>query len=168
MSVRDALTLVKPDNVGELTSFLSAMDLTLSGLSAPNIRLWMERDEGGRIIGSTGYELSADHRHALVRSVAVDPSGRTAGKGSDLARFALDHAAQEGASTAWLFSRRSGPFWQKLGFSPADKYELARLLGETHQVRLFEQTGQLDNEVAWSRALETWGGGQADELSRLR
>jgi N-acetylglutamate synthase-like GNAT family acetyltransferase len=153
--MRDALGLVKPDNVGELTSFLSAMDLTLSGLDSPDVRVWIERDKGGRIVGSTGYELSADRRHALMRSVAVDPSRRTAGNGSDLARFALDQAAQEGASTAWLFSRRSGPFWQKLGFSPADKYELARLLGETHQVRLFEQSGQLDHEVAWSRALET-------------
>ena len=154
MNARNAFTLVTRSDIGSLGSFLRTTDLTLSGLDDLNVRLWMELDENGRIIGSAGYELSTDHRHALIRSVAVDPSRRTAGRGSELARFALDQAKKEGASTAWLFSRRSGPFWQKLGFSPADKYELAALLGETHQVRLFEQTGQLDRETAWACALE--------------
>lgn len=153
MLARDALTPVLPDDVGLLRGFLGAMDLTVSGLDAPGVRLWTERDEVDRIVGSTGYELSADRRHALIRSVAVDPSRRAAGRGSELARFAMDRAADEGASTAWLFSRRSGPFWQNLGFAPADRDELAALLGDTHQVRLFEQTGQLAREKAWSRAL---------------
>lgn len=74
----------------------------------------------------------------------------TAGRGS---RLALEQAAAEGATTAWLFSRRSGPFWQSLGFEPADRDRLADLLADTCQVRLFRQTGQLDHEVAWSRAL---------------
>jgi len=52
-----------------------------------------------------------------------------------------------------LFSRRSGPFWQKLGFEPADLTSIADALGSTHQVTLFRQTGQLEREVAWSRAI---------------
>ncbi|MFH8251296.1 GNAT family N-acetyltransferase [Microbacterium sp. B2969] len=129
------------------------MDLTLSGLDAPGVRLWLDRDARGEIVGSTGYEISADGRHALIRSVAVRPSRRSQGAGSSLARFALDRAAGEGATTAWLFSRRSGPFWEGLGFEPADRDDLARALADTHQVRLFRQTGQLDREVAWSRVL---------------
>jgi len=113
----------------------------------------MERDESGTIVGSTGYEMSSDGYHALIRSVAVGPSQRSRGRGSALARFALERAAKEGATTAWLFSRRSGPFWQSLGFEPADRDELARALADTHQVRLFQQTGQLAREVAWSRPL---------------
>jgi len=35
----------------------------------------------------------------------------------------------------------------------ADLYELADALADTHQVRLFRATGQLADEVAWSRAL---------------
>lgn len=140
-------------DVEELTAFLREVDLTLSGLDAPSVRLWLERDRSGAIVGSTGYEISADGRHALIRSVAVSPAHRSRGSGTSLARFALDRAADEGATTAWLFSRRSGPFWQSLDFTPADRGELARALADTHQVRLFRQTGQLDREVAWSRPL---------------
>jgi N-acetylglutamate synthase-like GNAT family acetyltransferase len=132
---------------------LGGVDLTLSGLDAPGVRLWIERDESGRIVGSTGYEVSGDGHHALIRSVAVSPARRSRGRGSALARFALDSAAAQGARTAWLFSRRSGPFWQSLGFVPADRDDLATALADTHQVRLFRQTGQLGREVAWTRPL---------------
>jgi len=74
-------------------------------------------------------------------------------QGTRLARFALDEAAAGGATRAWLFSRRSGPFWQKLGFVPADRYELAAVLPEAEQVRLFVRSGQLEREVAWARDL---------------
>lgn len=143
----------RASDVPELTAFLSEVDLTISGLDAPTVRMWLERDKQGVIIGSTGYEASADGRHALIRSVAVSPRQRSRGRGGALARFALDRGAEEGATTAWLFSRRSGPFWESLGFEPADRQELAEALADTHQVRLFRQTGQLDREVAWSRPL---------------
>jgi N-acetylglutamate synthase-like GNAT family acetyltransferase len=143
----------EPADVAALTAFLREVDLTLSGLDAPSVRLWLERDEHGAVVGSTGYEISADGEHALIRSVAVSPSQRARGRGSDLARFAFDRARDEGARTAWLFSRRSGPFWQNLGFEPADRDALAHALADTHQVRLFQQTGQLGREVAWSRSL---------------
>ncbi|UEJ81820.1 GNAT family N-acetyltransferase [Brachybacterium halotolerans subsp. kimchii] len=136
-----------------LTTFLREVDLTLSGLDAPTVRLWTQRDEDGAIVASTGFEISADGRHALIRSVAVSPTHRSRGRGTALARFALERAAQEGARTAWLFSRRSGPFWQGLGFAPARCEDLAAALAETHQVRLFRETGQLEREVAWSRPL---------------
>jgi N-acetylglutamate synthase-like GNAT family acetyltransferase len=103
----------------------------------------------------TGYELSGDGKHALVRSVAVDPDRRGRGWGLRLACFALDRGAAGGAHRAGLFSRRSGPFWQRLGFEPADRDMLAQVLARTHQVRLFEETGQLQREVAWCRPLES-------------
>ncbi|MGV8882650.1 MAG: GNAT family N-acetyltransferase [Rhodoglobus sp.] len=147
------LELCRVDDVEALTRFLREADLTVSGLDAPSVRLWIERDESGAIVGSTGYEISSDGHHALIRSVAVDPSQRSHGRGSALASFALERAAEEGAIMAWLFSRRSGPFWQSLGFESAGRDELARALADTHQVRLFQQTGQLGREVAWSRPL---------------
>ncbi|MBO9554330.1 MAG: GNAT family N-acetyltransferase [Cellulomonas sp.] len=117
------------------------------------MQLWIQRDGDGGIIGSTGFELSTDGRHALVRSVAVAPEHRAAGTGSRLARFAIEQARGAGAGRAWLFSRRSGPFWQKLGFTSADRHELAAALPAAHQVRLFVDSGQLEREVAWSRVL---------------
>ena len=140
-------------DAAEVEAFLREVDLTVTGLDAPAVRLWVERDADGRIVGSTGYELSGDGKHALIRSVAVRPEGRLAGRGRELATWALELAAADGATTAWLFSRRSGGFWQSLGFAAADHAELARVLAETYQVRTFVETGQLAREIAWVREL---------------
>jgi N-acetylglutamate synthase-like GNAT family acetyltransferase len=135
----------------ELTEFLRAADLTVSGIGEPDLRLWIDLDSDGRIVGSTGFELN--DTDALIRSVAVHPSRRGIGRGTELAQYALDQAASSGATKAWLFSRRSGPFWQKLGFHPADLTELAEALAPTHQVQAFAASGQLRYETAWSRPL---------------
>lgn len=148
-----SLHVVSSADTDDLRSFLRESDLTLAGLDDDAVRLWVERDPEGIIIGSTGLELSADGRHALIRSVAVAPGRRAAGAGSRLARHALDRAARAGAERAWLFSRRSGPFWQRLGFAVADRHARAAALPDARQVRSFTETGQLDREVAWSRTL---------------
>lgn len=129
---------MRSDDLEAITAFLEAADLTVSGLDAPTVRLWVERGIDGSILGSTGFEMSPDGLHALIRSVAAAPSARARGRGSGLARFALARAAEEGAERAWLFSRRSGPFWQSLGFTGADRREMATVLGQTNQVRLGE------------------------------
>jgi N-acetylglutamate synthase-like GNAT family acetyltransferase len=145
---------VTNDDVDELRDFLREADLTVAGLESPAVRVWLDRHPDGGILGSTGFELSADGENALIRSVAVTRARRTSGAGTRLARFALEEAARSGARRAWLFSRRSGPFWQKLGFLPADRDELAAALPDAHQVRLFRETGQLGREVAWARELD--------------
>ncbi|MDC7121414.1 GNAT family N-acetyltransferase [Cellulomonas fimi] len=147
------LSRVGPSEVSQLRDFLTEADLTMAGLDEPTVHLWVDRDPDGAIVGSTGFELSADGRHALIRSVAVAPGRRGSGDGSRLARHALARAAASGADRAWLFSRRSGPFWEKLGFRPADREALAASLPDAHQVRLFVRSGRLDDEVAWSRPL---------------
>ena len=154
-NVASTPTVSMSADLGDLRAFLAASDLTLAGLDAPSPRLhlWIDRDPTGTIVGRTGYESSADGAHALIRSVAVAATGRTRGAGSRLARHALTQAAAAAADHAWLFSRRSGPFWQKLGFAPADRDALAAALPDTHQVQLFRATGQLAREVAWSRPL---------------
>lgn len=144
---------VRAADVPDLARFLRDADLTVAGLDAPGLRCWIERDVDGAVVGSTGYEAGDDGAHVLVRSVAVVPERRAGGHGTRLARFALDRAAESGATTAWLFSRRSGPFWQGLGFEPADLADLAGALATTQQVQLFARTGQLDVERAWSRPL---------------
>ena len=141
-------------DVDQLRRFLREVDLTLAGLEDPAVRLWIYRNERGTVIGTTGFELSENCEHALIRSVAVSPPLRTTGAGSRLARYAMDQARAAGATRAWLFSRRSGPFWRKLGFTEADRDELAEVLPHAHQMRLFVQTGQLQREAAWSRSLE--------------
>ena len=145
--------IVTPGDLPELISFLRDVDVTLSGLDSSTVRVWIERNEAGVIVASTGFELSENHEHALIRSVAVRPSAQRVGEGTRLAPFALGMAAVCGARRAWLFSRRSGPFWRRLGFEGANRDHLALGLGNTYQVRLFVESGQLDREFAWSRAL---------------
>jgi N-acetylglutamate synthase-like GNAT family acetyltransferase len=135
----------------ELTEFLRAADLTTSGIGEPDVYLWIDLDPDGRIVASTGFELAG--HDALLRSVAVAPALRGGGRGTELAQFALERASAAGATRAWLFSRRSGPFWTKLGFEPADIAELAAALAPTHQVQVFAASGQLKYESAWSRPL---------------
>lgn len=144
---------LSPNDVSDLRDFLTRADLTLSGLDAPTVRLWLLRDTDGLMQGSTGYEVSDSGLDVLIRSVAVDPALRWNGLGLRLAQFALDEAARAGAQRAWLFSRRSGPFWKRLDFTPANRDDLAATLSNTHQVQLFAETGQLQREVAWSRPL---------------
>src|SRR5690242_14384379 len=103
------LERIRDVDLPALAAFLGAADLTTSGLDAPAVRMWVERDATGAIVGSTGFELSADGRDALIRSVAVAETDRARGRGTGLARFALAEAGRAGADRAWLFSRRSGP-----------------------------------------------------------
>ncbi|RIJ55196.1 GNAT family N-acetyltransferase, partial [Clavibacter lycopersici] len=83
------VTAAAAEDVEALHAFLAAADLTVSGLDDPGVRLWIRRDADGRVTASTGFELSADGRHALIRSVAVAAELRSAGLGSELARHAL-------------------------------------------------------------------------------
>jgi len=140
-------------DVDDARALLAASDLTLSGLGEAGVHLWLARDDGGAVVATTGYEASEDGRDVLVRSVAVTPGLRGRGMGLGLASWALERAVEAGAARAWLFSRRSGPFWERAGFTPGDRDEMARRLASTHQVRQFVATGQLGREVAWTRRL---------------
>ncbi|WP_374946718.1 GNAT family N-acetyltransferase [Agreia sp.] len=144
---------VDSSGVAELREFLAECDLTTSGLDAPGTRYWISRDERGRVVGSTGFELSPTTCDALIRSVAVASDARAAGLGTELALFAITAARDAGAQRAWLFSRRSGPFWQRLGFERVPTESLAEALAESPQVALFRATGQLARGVAWARTL---------------
>jgi hypothetical protein len=60
-------------DLDDLTEFLRAADLTLSGLDSPAVRLWIARDpRSGAIVASTGFERGDDQSHVLIRSVAVE------------------------------------------------------------------------------------------------
>jgi N-acetylglutamate synthase-like GNAT family acetyltransferase len=140
-----------PGDAFALGEFLRSLDLTTAGLDDPDVFLWIDLDPDGRIVACTGFELADEQ--ALIRSVGVAPQLRRFGRGAELARFALAQAASAGARRAWLMSRRSGAFWQKLGFEPADIHQLTAALLSTSQVKAFAASGQLDYETAWTRAL---------------
>jgi N-acetylglutamate synthase-like GNAT family acetyltransferase len=135
----------------ELTEFLRSADLMASGVGEPDVRLWVDLDADGRIVASTGFELRG--QDALLRCLAVHPSLRGAGRGTELARFAIEQAEALGAQRAWVLSRRWAPFWASVGFEPAHTAELATALADTHQVRALTESRLLRYETAWSRPL---------------
>lgn len=147
------LAVLAPTDVPELKVFLLRAGLTSSGLGDPAVRMWLLRTPEGQLQACAGYELSDDGEHALIRSVAVDASRRREGLGHRLAEEVLDRAVQEGARRAWLFSRRGGSFWERLGFRPADRAALTGVFARTHQVRHFQCIGLMHEEVAWWRSL---------------
>lgn len=142
------LAVVGRADVDDVRDFLRACDLTPAGLDEPGVGC-------GRCArpvkswGRPGSRRMGAGAQVLLRSVAVAPAGRAAGAGTRFARHALDQAVGLGARRAWLFSRRSGPFWQRLGFGEADRDALVAAIPDAHQVRLSARTGRLEREVAW-------------------
>lgn len=140
-------------DVTAVREFLVRVGLTFSGLGSPSVHLWLLQDATGSVRGCTGYEASRNGMDVLIRSVAVDEQLRGRGVGSTLAQFVLDEAVRRGARRAWLFSRRAGPFWQRLGFQRTDLASLTRAMADTHQVEYFRESGELHRKVAWGRSL---------------
>lgn len=96
-----------PADTFALGEFLRSVDLTTSGLDDPLVFLWMDLDADGRIVATTGFEIVDDN--ALIRSVAVVPTLRGTGRGTELAQFALERAATAGANRAWLMKSALRP-----------------------------------------------------------
>ena len=67
------LRRVEPADVARARDFLREADLTLAGLDSPAVRLWVEHDDG-QIVGSTGFELSADE---IAQIDALEAGNRT-------------------------------------------------------------------------------------------
>ncbi len=107
------------------------------------------------MVGATGYGSRTAASGGTDRRTPWPPrtTAQPARRRPDSARHALAEAAAAGAGRAWLFSRRSGPFWRGLGFQEADRDALAAALPDARQVVAFRATGQLAREVAWSRSL---------------
>jgi len=141
-----------PADTAAVLACLQSCDLTLAGVGTPDLHLSVLETRTGQTVGVTGYEAAG--AHALIRSVAVAPSLRGNGLGAMLAEVAFDQATSGGAEQLWLFSRRSGAFWQRLGFRLTPTDDLVAVLPHTWQVTHFTESGQITREIAWTRAAE--------------
>lgn len=139
-----------PADIDAVRRCLVACDLTVAGLGVSDLRLWVLENRSGQTVGVTGFEIAGIH--ALIRSVAVAPDLRKNGLGALLAEFAFEQASAAGATQFWLFSSRSGAFWQRLGFRLTTTDELAAAAPHTWQVTSFVESGQINREIAWTRA----------------
>ena len=141
-----------PEDAEALSSLLEQIDLLSYDVLAPGTRYWLALDKAGALAGCIGMEFGP--QAVLLRSVAVRPEARKQGLGRTLVTFALDFARQAGYRRAYLFSVRSGGYWQRMGFRTVPVDELTGALPTAPQVLRFQQIGKLARETGWRLDLD--------------
>jgi amino-acid N-acetyltransferase len=94
-------------------ALLASCGLPVAGL-AEHVRTALVARDDARIVGSAALEVHG--RHALLRSVAVDPAHRGTGLGQRLTAEALALARAEGLSSVTLLTETAAGFFPKFGF----------------------------------------------------
>jgi amino-acid N-acetyltransferase len=88
------------------------------GLPTAGVAEWVEHfwiaDHGGTAVGVVGVEQYGDE--ALLRSLAVDPSWRSAGLGRALIDAALRAARAAGAQEMYLLTTTAEHYFPRFGF----------------------------------------------------
>ncbi|MEW6319712.1 MAG: arsenic resistance N-acetyltransferase ArsN2 [Acidobacteriota bacterium] len=102
-----------PADLPAVHALLTSCGLPVAGL-AEHVRTALVARAGARIVGSAALEVYG--RHALLRSVAVDPAHRSTGLGQRLTAEALALARAEGLSSVTLLTETAAGFFPKFGF----------------------------------------------------
>jgi N-acetylglutamate synthase-like GNAT family acetyltransferase len=136
-----------------IVNLVRQVDLLGDDILAPHTRYWVAEENDHIFVGSVGLELGVDS--ALIRSVAVLPNFRNIGLGRNLVNIAMTCAKEMGCKRVFLFSMRSGKYWQKLGFQKTPVDELVQSLPDIPQVLRFTSIGKLATETAWKKDLTT-------------
>ena len=140
------------DDLAAISQVLKQSDLLALDALAPGTRYWIAEDGEGHALGCAGMEFG--NAAVLLRSVAVLPAFRKRGLGEQLMNCALVSAASQGYRRVYLFSMRSGGYWQRLGFYKVDPQEVVRALPDCFQVKRFESMpGKLAAETGWRKDL---------------
>jgi len=100
----------------EVLALLEASGLPATDLRAGRPVTFLAAVADGHLLGCVGYELSAGV--ALLRSLAVQPSGRGSGVGRQLVAEVERHASAAGARELFLLTTTAAPFFEQLGFEP--------------------------------------------------
>ena len=134
-----------------LSQLLETVDLMTQDVLAPGTRFWLAYNEQGKLVGCAGMEFGEDA--VLLRNVAILPEFRKQGWGNLLVEHVLSYARGQGYKAVYLFSVRSGGYWQKSGFREVAVEELEQAIPEAYQVQHFKRIGKLANEHAWRKDL---------------
>ena len=100
-----------------------------------------------QIIGTIGAELS-DHA-ALIRSTAVLKQWRSGGIAARLVAMMFQSLKENGVRNFYLFSRDSGPYWQKFGFEQCAVRGIIDHLPDVPQVLGYLEDNSIWTDVAW-------------------
>lgn len=134
-----------------ITHLLKEADLFSQDVLAVGTRYWVVEDRDEKVVGCLGMELGKEA--VLLKSAAVKPAFRKKGLAERLVQEAVSFAVAHGYQRAYLFSVRSGGYWQRLGFREVPVAELVEALQDAYQVRHFQRIGKLPTEHAWKHEL---------------
>lgn len=89
--------------------------------------------EGGNVVACAAIERYG--RTALLRSVAVDPTHRSAGVGQNLVRRVIDRVRADGVESLWLLTTTAADWFPRFGFTRADRDEVPRALRASSELQ---------------------------------
>ncbi len=114
------MTIIKPITViDEVLTLLSESSLPVSDISAENPPQFFGIHSEGKLVGVIGLELHLPF--ALLRSLSVLPSFRSAGLGRQLVAFAESVATSLGIEQLFLLTTTAEDFFRSLGYSVASR-----------------------------------------------
>ena len=148
------LAVVRRAGLGDLLAIGSVLgECGLSSVGLEEGGLYWIAYHGPEIAGVVGIEASG--QAGLLRSLAVHPSFRNAGLARRLVSQLLSEIRQLGVDHVYLFSKDSGAFFERLGWSETSVKAAAQRLSRTSQVQHYERVGWYKNERAFVRSADS-------------
>jgi N-acetylglutamate synthase-like GNAT family acetyltransferase len=135
----------------EAQAFLDSIGFSTRWLMAPDASLVVARLES-RLVCGVGV-ATIEGATAVLMSFAVHPDFRRQRIGCRMVETLLSHLKSSGAETAYLFSRASGGFWERVGFERVPVEEVAVSAKDHFQVREFLAAGSIWSDQAFRRDL---------------
>jgi len=105
--------------LADAMALLRAADLPTEDLTDSHLEHFFMVGGTGSAVGLVGLELFG--RHALLRSLVVDPQVRTTGLGSRLVEHAEAHARTRGASSMYLLTTTAEGFFAARGYARTER-----------------------------------------------
>ena len=125
-------TLIEPViQITEIAQLLSSCELPVSDIAASESLVFFGCRNSSYLTGVVGLELY--ETVALLRSLAVAPSSRTQGLGSELVTFAEEYARSIGAESLFLLTTTAESFFLRLGYLPTSRKDAPPSIRSTAQ-----------------------------------
>ena len=121
MTSLPTIRLATAADAANVEALLSSARLPLDGVREA-LRHFAVADDHGRLVGVAGIEeCGTSGRHALLRSVAVDPTWRNHGLGRALVERAIALAESRGVHALYLLTTTAERYFPTFGFVPTSR-----------------------------------------------
>jgi N-acetylglutamate synthase-like GNAT family acetyltransferase len=121
MTPLPTIRLATEADAADVEALLTSSRLPLDGVREA-LRHFAVADDHGRLVGVAGIEeCGTSGRHALLRSVAVDPTWRNHGLGRALVERAIALAESRGVHALYLLTTTAERYFPTFGFVPTSR-----------------------------------------------